>query len=93
MVNGQVNLRDAIRRQIDFEAGGKSYKLIENPAVLIVRFVIALSSLMVIFAYLTIFAAPVDGTWMNPALPSITTPSPALYSTLRSTSTTMLMSS
>ncbi|ESK92100.1 malate synthase [Moniliophthora roreri MCA 2997] len=37
MVNGQVNLRDAVRRQIDFEAGGKSYKLTEKPAVLIVR--------------------------------------------------------
>ncbi|EIW63256.1 malate synthase [Trametes versicolor FP-101664 SS1] len=37
MLNGQVNLRDAIRRQIDFESGGKSYKLKENPAVLIVR--------------------------------------------------------
>ncbi|KZT22592.1 malate synthase [Neolentinus lepideus HHB14362 ss-1] len=37
MVNGQVNLRDAIRRQIDFETGGKKYKLSEKPAVLIVR--------------------------------------------------------
>ncbi|EDR12015.1 malate synthase [Laccaria bicolor S238N-H82] len=37
MVNGQINLRDAIRRQIDFEVGGKSYKLSQNPAVLIVR--------------------------------------------------------
>jgi len=37
MVNGQINLRDAIKRQIDFEAGGKQYKLSENPAVLIVR--------------------------------------------------------
>ncbi|KAI0745968.1 malate synthase [Earliella scabrosa] len=37
MIQGQVNLRDAIRRQIDFESGGKSYKLSENPAVLIVR--------------------------------------------------------
>ncbi|KAJ8472733.1 hypothetical protein ONZ51_g8330 [Trametes cubensis] len=37
MLNGQVNLRDAIRRQIDFESGGKAYKLKENPAVLIVR--------------------------------------------------------
>ncbi|THU94189.1 malate synthase [Dendrothele bispora CBS 962.96] len=37
MVNGQVNLRDAIRRQIDFESGGKSYKLTDKPAVLIVR--------------------------------------------------------
>ncbi|KAK7473141.1 hypothetical protein VKT23_001242 [Stygiomarasmius scandens] len=37
MVNGQVNLRDAIRRQIDFESGGKSYKLTDKPAVLLVR--------------------------------------------------------
>ncbi|KAF8815370.1 malate synthase [Phlegmacium glaucopus] len=37
MINGQINLRDAIRRQIDFEVGGKKYKLTENPAVLIVR--------------------------------------------------------
>lgn len=37
MVNGQINLRDAIRRQIDFETGGKSYKLSDKPAVLIVR--------------------------------------------------------
>ncbi|KAF8328076.1 malate synthase [Cantharellus anzutake] len=37
LVNGQVNLRDAVRRQIDFESGGKKYKLVENPAVLIVR--------------------------------------------------------
>ncbi|KAF5346735.1 hypothetical protein D9756_010403 [Leucocoprinus leucothites] len=37
MVNGQINLRDATRRQIDFESGGKSYKLSEKPAVLIVR--------------------------------------------------------
>ena len=40
MVNGQLNLRDAVRRQIDFESGGKSYKLVEKPAVLIVRYVI-----------------------------------------------------
>ncbi|KZV95038.1 putative malate synthase, glyoxisomal [Exidia glandulosa HHB12029] len=37
LVNGQINLRDAIRRKIDFEQGGKSYKLSENPAALIVR--------------------------------------------------------
>ncbi|KAG1871262.1 malate synthase [Suillus subalutaceus] len=37
MINGQVNLRDAIKRQIDFESGGKKYKLSEKPAVLIVR--------------------------------------------------------
>ena len=27
MVNGQVNLYDAIRRQVDFKLGGKEYKL------------------------------------------------------------------
>ncbi|TFY62897.1 hypothetical protein EVG20_g6533 [Dentipellis fragilis] len=37
MLEGQVNLYDAIRRQIDFELGPKSYKLSQNPAVLIVR--------------------------------------------------------
>src|SRR6266446_3041488 len=37
MLEGQVNLRDAIRRQIDFESNGKQYKLSPNPAVLIVR--------------------------------------------------------
>ncbi|KAG6919345.1 hypothetical protein DXG01_006892 [Tephrocybe rancida] len=37
LVNGQINLRDAIRRKIDFEAGGKQYKLAAKPAVLIVR--------------------------------------------------------
>ena len=37
MINGQVNLRDAIRRQIDFEIGGKPYKLIQKLAVLLVR--------------------------------------------------------
>lgn len=39
MVNGQVNLYDAIRRQIDFELNGKQYKLPEKPAVLLVRLV------------------------------------------------------
>jgi len=39
LLNGQVNLRDAVRRQIDFESNGKPYKLVENPATLIVRFV------------------------------------------------------
>ncbi|TFK67396.1 malate synthase [Pluteus cervinus] len=37
MVTGQINLRDAIRRQIDFEVNGKKYKLSEKPATLIVR--------------------------------------------------------
>lgn len=39
MVNGQINLRDAVKRQVDFETGGKKYKLSEKPAVLIVRYV------------------------------------------------------
>ncbi|KAH6906424.1 malate synthase [Coprinopsis sp. MPI-PUGE-AT-0042] len=37
LLNGQINLRDAIRRQIDFETNGKKYKLSDKPAVLIVR--------------------------------------------------------
>ncbi|KZT43453.1 malate synthase [Sistotremastrum suecicum HHB10207 ss-3] len=37
LIQGQLNLHDAIRRQIDFEAGGKQYKLSQNPAVLLVR--------------------------------------------------------
>ena len=40
MINGQVNLRDAIRRQIDFEIGGKTYKLVKKPAVLLVRYIL-----------------------------------------------------
>jgi malate synthase len=38
-IEGQLNLADAIRRQIDFteEGSGKSYKLNEKPAVLLVR--------------------------------------------------------
>ncbi len=37
-VGGQVNLRDAVRREIDFTAAnGKRYELSENPAVLMVR--------------------------------------------------------
>lgn len=38
MMNGQINLRDAIRRNIDFEGeNGKKYALNEETAVLIVR--------------------------------------------------------
>lgn len=37
MLNGQVNLRDAVARKIDFSAGGKAYTLSPTPAVLIVR--------------------------------------------------------
>jgi malate synthase len=37
-VEGQLNLRDAVRRTIDFQSPeGKQYKLIPNPAVLFVR--------------------------------------------------------
>ncbi|RKQ35507.1 malate synthase A [Oceanobacillus halophilus] len=37
-MQGQINLKDAIRRQIDFQApNGKEYKLNEDTAVLIVR--------------------------------------------------------
>ncbi len=38
VINGQINLKDAIRREIDFHGdNGKSYKLNENTAVLMVR--------------------------------------------------------
>lgn len=38
MMNGQINLKDAIRRQIDFKAeNGKFYALNEETAVLIIR--------------------------------------------------------
>src|ERR1700693_2456345 len=39
LIEGQINLRDAVRRTIAFEdkSTGKSYKLVERPAVLFVR--------------------------------------------------------
>jgi malate synthase len=36
-IQGQINLFDAIRRQIDFESGGKQYKLNDKVATLVVR--------------------------------------------------------
>jgi malate synthase len=37
MIEGQINLRDAIRRTITFEQGGKSYRLNDKPAILFPR--------------------------------------------------------
>jgi malate synthase len=37
MIDGQINLRDAVRRTIEFRQGGKSYALNERTAVLIPR--------------------------------------------------------
>jgi malate synthase len=37
MIDGQVNLRDAVRRAITLEQGGKSYRLNDKTAVLIPR--------------------------------------------------------
>ncbi len=37
MIDGQINLRDAVRRTITLEQGGKTYKLNERTAVLIPR--------------------------------------------------------
>lgn len=37
MIEGQINLRDANRRTISFEQGGKRYQLNDKPAVLFVR--------------------------------------------------------
>ena len=36
-IQGQINLRDAIRRSIDFESGGKQYELNAKTATLLVR--------------------------------------------------------
>ncbi|MFM9887119.1 MAG: malate synthase A, partial [Burkholderiales bacterium] len=37
MIDGQVNLRDAVRRTISFQQGDRQYQLNEKPAVLIPR--------------------------------------------------------
>jgi malate synthase len=37
MIDGQINLRDAVRRSISFEQGGKHYQLKDKTAVLIPR--------------------------------------------------------
>jgi len=37
MIEGQINLRDAIRRNISFEQGGKQYKLNDKTAILFPR--------------------------------------------------------
>src|SRR6185369_3215952 len=37
MIDGQLNLRDAVRRSISFESGGKQYQLKDKIAVLIPR--------------------------------------------------------
>jgi malate synthase len=37
LVEGQINLRDAVRRSISLESGGKKYKLAEKTATLFVR--------------------------------------------------------
>jgi malate synthase len=37
MIDGQINLRDAVRRTITFEQGGKQYRLNDKTAVLIPR--------------------------------------------------------
>jgi malate synthase len=37
VVDGQRNVRDAVRRTISLDAGGKSYRLGEEPATLVVR--------------------------------------------------------
>lgn len=43
MINGQINLYDAIRRQVDFKLGGKEYKLRTDKPLptLIVRYVLS----------------------------------------------------
>jgi len=64
MLQGQVNLRDAVRRQIDFESGGKQYKLSPKPAVLIVRYP-HFGMQTSICGTLTASADPVAGIWTS----------------------------
>jgi hypothetical protein len=87
MLNGQVNLRDAIRRQIDFEVGGKAYKLSQNPAVLIVRSVFT-THVLVLCAHVAINVVLEGGIWTSLVFSSITSLSQAPYSTLVSISST-----
>jgi malate synthase len=37
MIDGQLNLIDAVRRRLDFTSGGKQYRIGENPATIVVR--------------------------------------------------------
>ena len=37
VLDGQANLYDAVRRTISLDAGGKAYRLVDQPAVLLVR--------------------------------------------------------
>ena len=91
MIEGQVNLRDAIRRQIDFESNGKQYKLSPNPAVLIVRSVYAhcISSR----AADELYPGQEDGTLTSLVSLWTTRRSLALFSILPSTFTTTRRSS
>ena len=61
MLNGQINLRDAIRREIDFETGAKKYRLVQKPAVLIVRYVCHFSPDIRMLMSLV----PGDGIWTS----------------------------
>jgi malate synthase len=66
MMEGQINLRDAVHRSIAFtdEASGKSYALKDDPAVLIVR----ARGLHLDEAHLTIDGAPMAGAFFDFAL-------------------------
>ena len=66
IMDGQVNLRDAVHRQIDFtdEASGKSYTLDKDPAVLHVR----ARGLHLDEAHLTVDRLPVAGAFFDFAL-------------------------
>jgi malate synthase len=57
VVSGQINLRDAVRRTISFEAKGKSYALGEKTAVLFVR----PRGLHLVERHVTIDGAPARG--------------------------------
>ncbi|TGY89920.1 malate synthase A [Marinicauda algicola] len=66
MMDGQINLRDAVRREIDFtdETSGKSYALNDETAVLIVR----ARGLHLDEAHVEIDGAPMAGAFFDFAL-------------------------
>ena len=64
MVGGQVNLADAVRGEIEHEEGGKSYELVDDPAVLLVR----PRGLHLPERHLTVNGSQVAGAFMDFAL-------------------------
>lgn len=96
-LDGQVNLRDAVRRQISFKGpNGKEYKLNDKIATLLVR---CAPFPFLFFWYgkniyvAALYTVLVDGTLTRPTSLSTASPCPARSSTSDCTSSTTLLSS